>query len=153
MSFLDDLPDPPVEVEVVTPPEVPKRRNADEDRLALFKQLEDEILQESAAIVRGALDFYRLGEEHADGPPPEWIDELGEEAAWDKFRIVLAANQSAAKAPVGLKLAQQTMLGIIRARATEKAAPRSLNVAYVYVNQAPPADDMPPLEITDGDEE
>lgn len=98
------------------------------DDFIAIKEEEDALLKDSLEVLHGALNFAELPFDAVE-PPQEWIDLLGEEDAHKKFRLIKAGQMSAKDAPVGVKVATSLATGIIKARATEKAAPRlSVNV-------------------------
>lgn len=131
-----DLPVPVLTAEVI-------KHDEDNYHLSLIKSIEDELLLEVSTIVRDAMCFRDI-EPNAEFAPAEWyqsmVDKIGDGPAKDeaakRFRMAKAAWMNSKEAPVGLKLAQNTMIGIIKARATEDQAPRPLNVA-VQIVQAP----------------
>lgn len=123
-SFLDDLDDEPVAIvqaEVVD-------MVAPEDAQEALRAIEDELLKKSLGIVESALDFVELDPENNDEVPQEWIDELGEAEAVKRHRVARAGWLNAKEAPVAMKLAKDTAMGIVKARATDKLASRPLSV-------------------------
>jgi hypothetical protein len=114
---------------------------AEENRLATYRQdklkeLENELFAENLAILHD-MAFFRDIEPDCEEPPEQWVVELGAEQAKKRLRIAKAAWMSAKEAPVALAVSKSIAMGIIKARATEKAGPRSLNVALVHM-VAPP---------------
>jgi len=109
--------------------------------------IRDEIQIESGNIVRDGLCFAKI-QADAEGPSREWIEELGPDRAWERFRLAKYNLMSASEAPVGTKLALQVYTGIIRAQATEKGAPVRLNVERVILNVNPRI--YPELEVENG---
>jgi hypothetical protein len=104
-----------------------------EDRKqAGLRAMEDRLLNESLSVVADALKFAHLPED-AEGPLPEWVDEVGVEAAERRFRVAKAAQQPAAKAPMGIRLAANLAVGIIKARATEKTGDKTMNIAVIQM--------------------
>ena len=67
------------------------------------------------------------------------IEDFGNEK--DKLaqanRLARYALMSAKEAPVGIVVMKSLVIGLARARSLENMAPRSLNVAVVYQNNAP----------------
>jgi hypothetical protein len=98
---------------------------------AKLKDIEDQLLVSSLSIVRDALAFEEI-DPNTTEPPEHWVQELGPEGAEKRFRMAQAAWLNAKEAPVGLKLAKELGLGIIKARSTESAGAR-LNVAVQAV--------------------
>lgn len=121
------------------------------ERLALakpaFEAMERDIAEKSLFVMHGALSFAEIdpyvnlqeGEE-PPGPPAAWVEELeqmypgrGEELAEQKLRVARAAWLPSKEAPVGLKMAQMTAIGLARIRAGDRQAGRNLNVQVVNV--------------------
>lgn len=121
-----------VEIDPIGLPE--KRRQ--EMSLDTFRAIEDELLKETMQVAYGIACFAQLGPD-AEAPPEEWVRELGEKAAWTKFRVAKAAWMCQSEAPVGLKLAQATAIGIMRVRAADKAPTAQLNYSVVQVVGVP----------------
>jgi hypothetical protein len=116
------------------------------DRL---RGLEDDLLESSLAVVGGTCDFAELDPEDFNTIPQAWIDELGEERAAKKHRMAKAGWLPAKEAPIAISTATKIVTGIVRARATEKSGPRSLNINMVKMT-AP----MPDFEVVDvGDDD
>lgn len=107
-------------------------------------RLEDKILQEASTAVLDGLMYAKLPVD-AEAPLPAWIEELGEEKAWDRFRAARFNQMNNKEAPVGTKHAVLIHTGITRARAAEKGRPVSLNVGKVYLTL--PAQQFPEQEI------
>lgn len=103
-------------------------REKQQERL---REVEDEILADSFTVVGAAINFCELDPENIDEIPPEWIEKYGEKTARERHRVAKSAWLSAKNAPVGIKAAMQTSLGIVKARATEKASPKSLSMTLV----------------------
>lgn len=131
---MENLPDAEVKGEIVPAEEqAPRRILSDEElRIEKLRRIEDELLAENLGIVRDAARFRELDPAKPE-IPADWRDELGEKAAIERYRMATAAWLPAKDAPVGLKMAQSVALGIIKARSVEKAAPRTLNIAFVQL--------------------
>lgn len=154
MSLLDDLEEelevldeapPPVALvpEVVeSAPKALTKREKTENQL---RRLEDDLLRQNMTIIADA-GYFREIDPDMEEPPKEWILELGKRGAKNRLRMAKAAWLNAKEAPVGLAVAKSVMTGIIKARAAEKDAPRSLNIA-VAVNMS-----LPKLEIVEVEE-
>jgi hypothetical protein len=128
MDFSDDLPSAAVTI----PPRKPQATSA----LAI-RAVEDEIYVESVTTVRDALRFNEIDHEWTE-PPVEWVAELGEHEAKKRFRLARYGCMPGKDVPFGLKLAQDTLVGIAKARATEKAGPKTLNMIYVKISAPMP---------------
>lgn len=134
-DWLDGLPDDSGDGELVPKTEDALARReltAEESRMERVRALEDSLLEENLGIVADAAKFNQIdpGQEQL---PHEWLLELGSVKARERMRVAQAAWLPVKDAPVGLKMAQGIALGIIKARAVEKAAPRTLNVAFVQM--------------------
>lgn len=98
-----------------------------------IRRIEDEIHLGAMDVVDGSISGFSLSPEDTE-PPKEWIEAFGEKRAWIRFRAARAGQLNAKEAPVAIKVATQIMTGITKARSMEKAAPRSLNVAFVQMS-------------------
>lgn len=139
-----ELPEPPVvEGELV---ERPAQAIA-KTQARRLRSLEDDLLLEATETIQGAGHFYKISEEDikSDTPPAAWVNELGEERARERFRLAKYALMSAKDAPVGLKMALQVHSSIVKARATEKAGSRVMNVQLVRMPEA--IVEYPELEV------
>lgn len=70
------------------------------------------------------------------------VDDLGEEEAQKAYRVAVAGWNTAADAPVFVKVATNIAVGIMKANAAEKGGPKVLNVGKVMVV----ADSIPQFE-------
>jgi hypothetical protein len=97
-------------------------------RLARLEQLEDEVLETAAAIVRVGLDFAEVTHDQTE-PPPQWVTDYGREEAEKRLRLAKSMWLPASVAPNGMKLAVQTMAGISRTRSYRmKITQNNINV-------------------------
>lgn len=124
---------PIVASEVVLAPE----RSIQERKADRLRAIEDQLLQDSIAIVSDTMRFPQIDPNDAT-VNPEWIKELGYEKATERDRVARYGLMSAKEAPVGIKVAQAISSSIIKARSVEKAGPRSLNIAVVQMTAPPP---------------
>ncbi|MDX2253274.1 MAG: hypothetical protein NW202_13395 [Nitrospira sp.] len=146
MDLLDDFPDEPVTVvkaELVSGKG--KALTKSERNIREVRKMEDELYRDNMEIMRDAGKFRDI-DPRSDEIPPEWIEELGQKEASKRFRVAKAAWMSAKTAPVGISNARAIVSSIVKARATEKAAPTNLNVG-VAVNMP-----MPTFKIVEVDE-
>lgn len=122
-----------VEGSLLTAYETDLKRRQDE-----LKSVEDELLQESMEVLSGALQFANVKFDAAEAPE-ELVKKLVAEGKDPEkvFRIMKAAQMKSSEAPVGLMIAQKTAMGILKARASDKAAPKPLNVAIQVVTTLP----------------
>jgi hypothetical protein len=111
-------------------------------------RLEDKILQEASTAVLDGLMFAKLPPD-AKEPLPEWVEELGEKKAWDRFWAARYNQMNNKEAPVGTKHAVLVHTGITRARAAEKGGPKILNVGKIFLTV--PQTQFPEQEI-EGDQ-
>lgn len=114
---------------------------------AVLKRLEDELLLESLTTLRDAMAFRDI-EPDATEPPVEWRD-LAPEERMKRLRVARMAHMPSKDAPVGLKLANNLAVGIIKARAQEKGGPKTLNVQVVRLEMAPAQ--YPELTVEEND--
>lgn len=77
--------------------------------------MEDTILLRAATVVDGLLAWAEV-ESTQEQPPAEWVEQLGEAQARQRFRLAKAAWLSQSEAPIGAKLANNVMIGIAKAR-------------------------------------
>lgn len=139
VDFLDSLEDAALDGEIVTDPV---------QAMARFREVEDDIFQESIEILHGALGFAAIDPE-VDAPPQSWIDRLGYAKAMERYRLAKYALMSQKEAPVGLKMAQNVHASITKARASGNKLPARLNVMLV---QMPAAQvQYPVLDVTPED--
>lgn len=100
-----------------------------QDRL---REIEDSLLTQSLSVIDDTLAFRDIAPEDTD-PPPEWILQYGKKEAMKRFRLAKAGWATKKDAPSGAAAAERVAVGIIKARATEKAGPKSLNIAVVQI--------------------
>lgn len=130
-SFLDALDEQPApRAEIAVPDLTPRKLRARGQDLQAerLKSLEDTILEDSMNIVRGGLKGAYVDDGEKD-IPNDWIAQHGLVAAGHMLRMAQDARRSPKFHPVYLDLAKSVMVGIIKARAQQKAAPTSLNVS------------------------
>ncbi len=99
--------------------------------------LENKLFEKSMLIVDGVLSFTDLDPENPMEIPLEWIKELGQTAAEKRHFAATQGLKNGKEAPMALKVAENMASTIIRARATEKAAPRSLSIETVVLQVKP----------------
>ena len=104
------------------------KRSAEDQRQLELRGMEDGLLQSASRVVEDAMHFNEITATSVH-PPRKWIEELGEARAKQRLKVARAAWAPAKDAPVALTLAQRLLAGIIKARASEKGARSSLNVA------------------------
>lgn len=101
------------------------------DRL---RALEDNILSRGLTCLDDVARWADI-DPTASEPPPEWVEELGGDkvALARRLRVAKAAWMSAKEAPVAIKVAQSVVVGIAKARATEKGG-TTMNLQQVIFN-------------------
>ena len=121
------------------------RRLKPEERQALslepFREMENELLQQSTQILSDSLAWPEITAE-TEEPPAEWVAALGTQKAAQKLRVAKAAWKPTKEAPVGLKMAQATVLGIARLHAGDRQENQKLNVQIVQVVESRSYDEM-----------
>ncbi len=97
-------------------------------------KMESEIMEASQEVMLAATMFADV-DPSIEQPTEAFHERFGAKAE-KMYRIARMANLPASEAPVGLKMAQQTLVGISKARATAKQAPRTLNMTLVHMPAA-----------------
>lgn len=98
------------------------------ERLARIEELEQEVFERAAGVVTEILAFREVKHDQKQ-PPPEWIEQFGEDDARKKLEIAKAGWLPQSIAPAGFKYAVQVMAGISRARQYKvKLTQNNLNV-------------------------
>jgi hypothetical protein len=115
------------------------------DRVRQIKSFEEQILVRALEVSDSVLRFAEI-EPTDTQPPEEWIRELGEKAAQERFRIAKAAWMGANEAPIGIKTSAQLAASIIKARSTEKSGPKQLNIGVVHLSAPIPTFDVVDVE-------
>jgi len=117
----------PVQIEVLTPRAVEARQ------AERMMDLEDRVLERNLVILDGAARFHEIDPE-AEAPPPEWVRELGQERAMERFRLAKYALMPAGAAPMGMKMAAPVVVGIMKAKAARDSGPKmTLNAALFQI--------------------
>jgi hypothetical protein len=121
---------------VAKPKDPMQRKREQRDKLM---GLRSELLAESLGVIRDAMRFRDIDPKlEQKDDPAFWTmeDELGPDDAKRAYRVAKYALATAADAPIGLKLATNIAVGIMKADAAEKGAAPILNVGRVIVNNA-----------------
>lgn len=95
-----------------------------------LESIENDLFNKSAEILEGVLLFADLAP-GAEMPPESWFQKYGTERATRMFRLAQYATMSAKEAPVAIKVAESVARGVMKARSMEKAAPKTLAVAFL----------------------
>lgn len=152
-EFLDD--DPPVEV-VEKPPleRLPRRpRKKPEASLAPpsasalarkkqeeLKNIEEDLFRGTMGVLRDVTNFTAVMEVDDEKIPGDWVREFGLEEARRRYKGALAGAMSSKDAPVGVKVAMATAIGISKARAMEKGGAPIMNATFIQINNDPRVD-------------
>lgn len=129
----------PVEALAIVGPKPLRKTGVD-----AIREVEDRLLMKAMGQVENALSWDEIDFGTLE-PPAEWVAELGEVEAKRRLRAAQAAQMSSGESPVGLKHAKDLLLGVVKARAAEKAGPRSLNVVVGHIDFVLP--DFPRLRV------
>jgi len=111
-----------------------ERQRAARDRLV---GLRDELFHESMSVLRDAMRFSEIDpslQRDLDPAFERMENAMGQEQAQRAYRVALLANMPSADAPIGLKLAANIAVGIMKANAQEKGGTHVLNVSKVVLN-------------------
>jgi hypothetical protein len=115
------------------------------DQMEQLVSLQDELFRESMGVLRDAMRFRDIDPslERELDPAFEAMEvELGQAGAQRAHRVAVLASLPSADAPIGLKLAANVAVGIMKAKATEKGGTHVLNVAKVILS----SDALPQFE-------
>lgn len=105
-----------------------------------IKSIEDALFEKALDVVHGTLDFADIADD-AKGPPQEWIDQLGLQGALRRFRLARGGGMGSKEAPAAIKAATAIVAAVAKAKAMEKAGPRTLAISFVQMTA--PAVDYP----------
>ena len=118
----------PEEALVPVKPDPPVLRSR-ADRIAA---IEEEVHSEAATVINDAMHFMAF-DPASEEPPEAWVAELGAEGAKRRMRTAQLANLPSKEAPIGLKLAKDTLVGMSKAKAARKAPSTTLNMVVVQM--------------------
>jgi len=99
--------------------------------------LRDELFRESMGVLRDAMRFRDIDpslQRELDPAFEAMEKELGQSGAQRAHRVAVLASLPSGDAPIGLKLAANVAVGIMKANATEKGGSRILNVSKVILS-------------------
>ena len=122
----------PEEQLVPVKPDLPVVRSR-ADRIAA---IEEEVHSEAATVINDAMHFMAI-DPGSEEPPEAWVAELGVEGAKRRMRTAQMALMSSKEAPVGLKLAKDTLVGMSKAKAQRKAPSTTLNMVVLMGGPLP----------------
>ncbi len=110
-------------------------------RLTRMLEIEDEVFQTAAGILRATLDFCHVRPDQAE-PPAEWVEQLGLEAAKQRLEVAKTGWMPKSLSPSGTELAKSVYIGISRARRQQtNQGPREINAKIAL--PAPTSAGMP----------
>lgn len=127
----------------------PERQKA---RLQRMLDIEDEVYQTAAGVLKANLDFYQVDPTQAE-PPAEWVELYGPEAAKQRLAVARAGWMPESLAPSAVKRAERVVIGIGRARRhmAQQLGPSEINVKLELPAPTsaaqPGAPEYPVLEI------
>lgn len=131
---------------VVAKPALTEQEGA---RLRL-REIADDILQKNLQIMGDAASFRDIDID-TEVCPAEWVREMGVLEAEKRLRLAKASWLPAKDAPVGLANARAIVVGMLKSKAMENAAPRTLNVTAVMMTEPQIrkvlADEFPVLDV------
>lgn len=118
-----------------------ERARDEKDKLI---SLRDELFRESMGVLRDAMRFSDVQPELKELDPAidKFNAELGQANGQRAYRLALYASMPSGDAPIGLKLAANVAVGIMKANAAEKGGTHVLNVSKVVLS----ADALPVFE-------
>lgn len=101
--------------------------------LETIKAAESKLFQDALEVVQPYMKFAELGfgeDGEVDSIPFEW-EGLPEEEKKKKIRLAKAGWMNSSDTPHAVKMAHATMMGIIKAQATEQSGTKILNIESV----------------------
>lgn len=102
--------------------------------LEAIKAAEEKLFSDALSIVQPYMKFAELGFDEVSGEvdsiPYEW-EGLPEEEKKKKIRLAKAGWMNSSDTPHAVKMAHATILGIIKAKATENSGAKTLNIESI----------------------
>lgn len=102
-----------------------------EAQLDRIRELEDRMLAQSLELMDDVINFADIDPATDVAPPQSWIDELGADRAWKRFRHMQAAWMNSKQAPVAVGITASFAAKVIKARSVEKQAPRPIGIVLM----------------------
>lgn len=101
-----------------------------------LREIENSIYERGLMVIDGVSRFGQVDPQNPDEVPDEILDDFRGDirAQQHAHRLAKYALINAKEAPVGIAVMSRVVVGIAKARSMEKAAPRSLNVAFINVS-------------------
>lgn len=122
--------------------------------LEAIKAAEEKLFSDALSIVQPYMKFAELGFDEVSGEvnsiPYEW-EGLPQEEKQKKIRLAKAGWMNSSDTPHAVKMAHATILGIIKAKATENSGAKTLNIESITFPS--PAQKPEEFEIIDVDGE
>lgn len=122
--------------------------------LEAIKAAEEKLFSDALSIVQPYMKFAELGFDEVSGEvdsiPFEW-EGLPEEEKRKKIRLAKAGWMNSSDTPHAVKMAHATILGIIKAKATEQTGTKVLNIESITFPS--PAQKPEEFEVIDVDGE
>lgn len=119
----------------------------------LLKVAENKLFTDALEIIQPYMKFAELGFDEATGEvdsiPFEW-EGLPEEEKKKKIRLAKAGWMNSSDTPHAVKMAHATVLGIIKAKATEQSGAKTLNIESITFPS--PAQKPEEFEVIDVEE-
>lgn len=122
------------EVVEFTPLTVRPGAKEQEGAQSRLREIADGLLEQNLSIMESASAFGDIDPADAE-PPPEWVKQFGEEGARRRHRIARAAWLSSKDAPVGIANARALVVGMMKSKAMENAAPKHFSVVTVQLTE------------------
>ena len=95
-----------------------------------LQAIEDRLLAQAMEVTTRAMQFGDISPKLTK-PPHEWLEEMGKEEAWRKFRYIKAGQMPASMAPAGVKVAVAVTMGVLKSRAIKQGPRLAINVVQL----------------------
>lgn len=130
-TFVDDLQSVPMDLAPLD--EGPRKLTKTDKGAANSAKVEEKLYDECLEVLDGVVSFADLDPEHPEVMPKGWVERFGKKEAIKRQRLAAYALMSAKNAPIGIQVAKNVAVGVLKARAeSQKAVPR-LNVSFVQM--------------------
>lgn len=100
------------------------------------ERMEDQLADDCFRVITSAMKFAEIDD--SGNPPEEWVEQYGEKEARIRYKLAVAGSMNVSEAPFALKMATQTMVAVLKARAS-RSAPRPLSLQLVQITAPLPA--------------
>lgn len=113
-----------------------------EQKAEQLKHIEQELFEKSFEIVDAATDFFHFESDEDDAGFDHYVAMMESkgythERAVRRARAARAAWKPLKDSPVAFKMAQATMVGILKMRSAESQSRVTLNIGKVYIGELP----------------